>query len=50
MEYKKCLVELDEVLKHLSKEDLKKIPIHILKAIKEKKDTKYVWKYNETEE
>ena len=26
MEYEKCLVEVDEVLNHLSKEELNKIP------------------------
>ena len=47
MEYEKCLVELDEILKHLSNEDLKKIPYEIRKTISEKKDKNYNWKYNE---
>ena len=34
MEYEKCLVEVDEVLNHLSKEELNKIPEDVLKGIK----------------
>lgn len=48
MEYEKCLVEVDEVLNHLSKEDLNKIPEDILKGIKEHKDKEYTWKYDES--
>lgn len=50
MEYEKCLVEVDEVLNHLSKEDLNKIPEDILKGIKEHKDKEYIWKYDESKE
>lgn len=50
MEYQKCLVELDEILKYLRHEDLVKIPVEIRKAIKEKKDTQYNWKYDESKE
>lgn len=50
MEYEKCLVEVDEVLNHLSKEDLNKIPEDILKGIKEHKDKEYTWKYDESKE
>lgn len=50
MEYKKCLVELDEILKYLSQEDLAKIPEEIRKAIKEKKDMQYNWEYDESKE
>lgn len=50
MEYEKCLVELDMVLNHLSKEDLKKIPEDILKGIRKKKDRDYIWKYDETKQ
>jgi len=46
--YKKCLVEVDEILKHLSEEDYKKIPINLLNIIKENKDKTYVWEYDET--
>lgn len=50
MEYEKCLVEVDEVLNHLSKEDLNKIPEDVLKGIKEHKDKEYIWKYDESKE
>lgn len=50
MEDKKCLTELDEVLEHLKAEDKNKIPISILKSIKENKDKNYLWKYDETKE
>ena len=46
MEYKKCLVQLDEMLDFLSKEDLNKIPNDIRKKIKSQKDTEYKWKYD----
>lgn len=48
MEYKKCLVEVDEVLNHLSKEELNKIPEAVLKGIKKHKDKEYIWKYDES--
>ena len=44
---KKCLVELDEILKHLSCEDLEKIPYDIRKSIEEEKDKSYIWIYDE---
>lgn len=47
MRYEKCLVEVDEVLKHLVKEDLLKIPEDIRKAITENKDKEYIWNYDE---
>ena len=47
MEYEKCLVELDEILNHLRKEDLIKIPYEIRNAIKAQKDNTYKWTYNE---
>lgn len=50
MEYKKCLVEVSEVLSHLREEDLNKIPLDVRTAIKENKDKKYIWKYNETKD
>ena len=50
MEYEKCLVEVDEVLNHLSKEDLNKIPEDILKGIKEHRDKEYIWIYDESKE
>lgn len=48
MEYKKCLVELDEILNYLKDEDLRKIPYDIRKAINEKKDKQYNWHYDES--
>ena len=50
MEYEKCLVELDEVLNHLSKEDLEKIPKDIRNDIKEEKNKDYIWEYDEKKE
>ena len=50
MEYEKCLVELDEILKYLKDEDLRKIPYDIRKAINKKKDKQYNWNYDESKE
>lgn len=50
MEYKKCLVELDEILKYLSDEDISKIPYEIKRAITEEKDKQYTWNYDESKE
>ena len=50
MEYEKCLVEVDEVLNHLSKEELNKIPEDVLKGIKKNKDKEYMWKYDESKQ
>ena len=47
-DYNKRLVEVDEVLKYLSKEDLEKIPEDIRKLIKENKDISFIWHYDET--
>lgn len=48
MEHEKCLVELDEILKHLEEEDLIKIPYEIRTAISEKKNKQYSWNYDES--
>ena len=48
MEYSKCLVEVDEVLKYLNPEELKKIPDNVRKAITDNKDKNYEWKYDES--
>ena len=48
MEYQKCLVELDEILRHLSEEELMKIPYDVKQAIKEEKDKQYKWYYDES--
>lgn len=47
IDYKKRLVELEEVLKHLSKEDYEKIPDWLIKGIKDNKDESYMWNYDE---
>ena len=47
VDYEKRLVELDEVLNYLSKEDLAKIPEDIRQAIKENKSAEYTWEYDE---
>lgn len=50
MEYENCLVELDEILNYLSKENLYKIPEEIREAIKSQKSKEYIWKYDKTKE
>ena len=50
MEDEKCLVELDEILKYLDKQELEKIPYNIRKSINENKDKNYIWKYDESKE
>lgn len=47
MEQEKCLVELDEILKHLDSKYLDKIPIDIRNSISEGKNRKYNWTYDE---
>ena len=48
IDYKKRLVEVDEVLSYMSETDLVKIPASIRSAISQAKDPKYFWKYDET--
>lgn len=48
IDYPKRLVEVDEILKHLSSEYYQKIPEEIKIIIKENKDKQYIWKYDET--
>lgn len=48
MENAKCLVQLDEILNYLSKNNLEKIPYEIRNSIKQLKDKEYVWKYDES--
>lgn len=48
MDYGKRLVEVDEVLNYLKREDYIKIPKDIIQIIKKNKDVNYVWKYDET--
>jgi len=47
IEYNKRLVEVDEILKHLSKSDYNKIPEEIKEAIEKNKDKTYKWKYDD---
>ena len=49
-DYKKRLVEVDEILNYLSEEDLMKIPKEIRKVIRDNKDLNYCWKYDESKE
>ena len=50
MEYAKCLVELNEILGHLEKEYLDKIPQDVRNGITEKMDKHYNWKCDESKE
>ena len=50
MEYAKCLVELNEILGHMDKEYLDKIPQDVRNGIREKMDKHYNWKYDESKE
>ena len=47
-EYSKRLVEVDEILRHLSKSNYNKIPEKIKKAIEEGKNKEYIWEYDNT--
>lgn len=47
IEYNKRLVEVDEILKHLSQRDYNKIPEDIREAIEKNKDKEYKWKYDD---
>lgn len=46
--YNKRLVEVDEILNHLSEDNLQKIPEDIRRLIKDNKDSEYIWEYDET--
>lgn len=48
LKYKKCLVQVEEILRHLTEDELNKIPQEIRKAIIEQKDKNYVWTYDES--
>ena len=48
IEYNKRLVEVDEILKHLSQIDYNKIPKEIKEAIVDNKDKEYKWQYDAT--
>ena len=46
IDYKKRFVEVDEIIKYLPKEESSKIPNDLLDLIRENKDSKYIWKYD----
>ena len=46
VDYKKRLVEVDEILNYMSRENLRKIPENIRKEIKNNKDENYTWKFD----
>lgn len=46
MKDKKVLTEVYEILKHLSNENLKKIPSNVINLIKENMDKNYIFKYD----
>lgn len=47
-EYSKRLVEVDEILMHLSKTEYEKIPKEVLQNIKENRDKNYLWKFDKS--
>lgn len=46
--YKKAHVELYEVIKRLSKQELEKIPYNFIDNLKNSLDNEYKWKYDDT--
>jgi len=46
MEDKKVLTEVYEILKHLSSENLKKIPSNVINLIKDNMDENYIFNYD----
>ena len=46
IDYKKRFVEVDEIIKHLPKEEFSKIPSDLIDLIGKNKDPKYIWKYD----
>ncbi len=48
IDYSKRLVEVDEILKYLSKSNYDKIPKEIKEVIVKNKDKEYKWKYDKT--
>ena len=48
LDYSKRLAEVDEVLNHLDKKYLDKIPIDVRQAITSQKDPEHLWKYDIT--
>ena len=50
LDINKRLVEVNEILLHLSEEDITKIPEEVILNIRNKMDKDYVWKYDENKE
>ena len=50
LDINKRLVEVNEILLHLSEEDIAKIPEEVILNIRNKMDKDYVWKYDENKE
>lgn len=48
IDYKKRLVEVDEIIKNMPKEDFDKIPNDLISIIRKNKDSNYVWKYDKS--
>lgn len=48
--YKKANTELNQIIKELSKVELKKIPSELIKNIKENMDKEYIWEYDKTKQ
>lgn len=46
--YKKAYAELNEIIKELSKSEIEKIPIELIRNIEENMDKEYVWEYDES--
>jgi len=46
--YRKAYVELNEILKILSENELSKIPDGFIKNLKNEMDKEYIWKYDNT--
>ena len=44
--YSRFLVEVEEILRHLDRENYNKIPNEILEYININKDKKYIWRYD----
>ena len=42
----KRFVEVDEIVKHLPKKELSKIPNDVIDLIRKNKDSEYIWKYD----
>lgn len=46
IDYGKRFVEVDEIIKNMSKEEFNKIPKDLISIIRKNKDSNYIWKYD----